>query len=119
MWTVTFFASTAVICGLSALSTLWLVARAAHERASLDRRVRSVESQLRSLTDSTSEQAEVLAALANRVKMMRVRTAVNHVQDPTGTASSKVDGLPDPHVDPEGWRTAMNKRLGASRIPRS
>lgn len=44
-----------------------------------------------------------LEVLANRVKMMRVRTAANHVKDqPTE---------PDPYKDPEAWRKAMNLKL--------
>jgi hypothetical protein len=58
-----------------------------------------------------SELEETMAVLANRVKMSRVRTAATHAEKPSSD-------LPDPHTDPDGWRTAMNKKLAAARLPR-
>ena len=68
------------------------------------------ESALRSLKESVQEHSDELLAIANRVKMMKVRAATSH------TDGKKSDGLPDPYKDPDGWRAAMNSRMAKQRI---
>lgn len=60
-------------------------------------------SRLKSVETSQEEIAETVKQLANRVKMQRVRTAINHTNDePTN---------PDPYTNPDAWRRAANKRI--------
>lgn len=68
-------------------------------------------SRLKSLETSLEDLSETVTALANRVKMMRVRTAVNHVPDSKQPAT----GFPDPYTDPDRWRAAMNSRIAQGR----
>lgn len=105
------FSIVLIAIGLAIWLTLaLLVARiAARVRALEDRYALSSPSAIESLRTVQQEQADALAALANRVKMQRVRTAVNHVQEDR-------DGLPDPHKDPDAWRKAMNAKLALTRI---
>jgi len=67
-------------------------------------RITSIETSLHELQDE-------LQHLANRVKMIRVRNTTDHA---TGNSKPKTgpDGLPDPYTDPDGWRKAMNAKLG-------
>lgn len=67
----------------------------------------SNESRLKSLEACVAEQADALLAVANRVKMQKVRNAANHVAD---------SGLPDPYKDPDGWRKAMNSKLQKGKL---
>jgi hypothetical protein len=66
---------------------------------------------VQSLQTSLEETQSALEHLANRVKMQRVRNATDHA---TGNGKAKLgaDGLPDPYTDPDGWRKAMNAKLG-------
>lgn len=100
---VIFIAACAVLSVLSALVSLQAARNARADLESLDRRLHLLESSTRSLQDSATSQAETLEQLANRVKMQRVRNAVNH--------AARDNDEPDPYRDPNAWRQAMNKRL--------
>lgn len=69
------------------------------------------ESRLRSLETSQAELSDALTEVANRVKMMKVRGAVNHVR----SDQAKSDD-PDPHKEPDRWREWMNSRLARARL---
>lgn len=76
------FALLAILCVCSLGTALYAV-RIAARRTELPRaELRSYASKLASIEEIQSEQAETLKQLANRVKMQRVRTAINHVSDP-------------------------------------
>lgn len=95
-------------CFLSVLAAFSSVRTAAALRALRDRWPQLSESRLHSIETSLAEQADALQAVANRVKMQKVRNAANHAQG---------SGEPDPYSDPDGWRRAMNKRLSTMRTP--
>lgn len=65
-------------------------------------------SRLQSIETSIEDLAETVSALANKIKMMRVRTVVAH--------PGQSEKLPDPYKDPDGWRKAMNSRLASDRL---
>lgn len=71
---------------------------------------RSLDSRVASLEQSVADWQSTLEQLANRVKMMRVRNAVNHVADKTD---------PDPYRDPNAWRAKMNRELAFGKLPRT
>jgi hypothetical protein len=64
---------------------------------------------LQLLERNLNDQQETMTELANRVKMMKVRSAVRH-------GSTDPDAMPDPYRDPDGWRNAMNRRIAAKRL---
>lgn len=98
----------AILCPILAYFAARSAARGA---GSSPARLRSIESRIESLENSVSEWSQLTTDLANRVKMMRVRAAT------AGPSSSGRQGeLPDPYRDPDGWRQAMNKRIGQQRI---
>lgn len=116
--------STALTVGACLLSLVacWFAARTAiRQRVLLDHlrdlslsheelRSHSGSAKLQSRLDELEQTVEVLA---NRVKMQKVRNAALHVQrdaDP---------GLPDPYKDPDGWRRAMNTKLGLGKLAAS
>lgn len=103
------FALSVAACFLSLLAAFSAVRTAVALRELQDRWPHLSESRLDSLETSLAEQADALQAVANRVKMQRVRNAANHV----GTTTAE----PDPYKDPDAWRQAMNKRIAAQRIP--
>lgn len=85
---------------------LYLSVRNAARVRELSRRQPDLRaSRLQSIETSLEELSETVRELANRVKMMRVRTAINHTSDKRG-------GLPDPYQDPDAWRREANKSLG-------
>lgn len=65
-------------------------------------------SRVESLETSVEEMGETLRELANKVKMMRVRTAVHHTKDATAN--------PDPYQNPDEWRKQMNRTLTQRKI---
>lgn len=101
-------AGTFVLC---LICLFWLVRLAARVSELQDASQFSKASRVASLEERLTETEETLSGLANRVKMMRVRSAVNHVPD-----KAAPNGLPDPHRDPDGWRRAMNTRLAQSKL---
>lgn len=103
-WNAFFSVASVGLCVLCTLANLYIVRSAQAARASQDRKLRSLESAQHSLTTLTQEQSELLEALANKVKMQRVRNVVAH------SAGSKT-AMPDPYRDPDAWRKAMNAKL--------
>jgi hypothetical protein len=73
-----------------------------------DRPESSQVSRIKSLETSLAETNDALAAVANRVKMMRVRSAANHTADR--------DDSPDPYKDPDRWRQSINKQIALGRL---
>ena len=110
MWTITFCALSVV---LSILSLAWArsaVLTARHALASPPQKLASLTSQVESLTTSRDEMLSLLADLANRLKMQRVRAATSHTdRGPTPTRGGGDE--PDPYKDPEAWRKMMNRRM--------
>jgi hypothetical protein len=70
--------------------------------------LRSHASRIELLEDSQQSAVTELTALANRVKMQRVRAATDHASRPAGD--------PDPYTNPDEWRSVMNKRLAAAKL---
>jgi len=62
-----------------AARALYIARNAAERLASSQTAPASFESRISSLADSLAETQDALQTLANRVKMMRVRNAANHV----------------------------------------
>jgi hypothetical protein len=109
------FVLSAIAAGFSVVAMLYAARSAALLRAlrvaSADfpqPRMQSIERSVTSLTERLGEAEEALKLVANRVKMMRVRSAATH------TDSSP--GEPDPKSDPERWRTWMNAKLSRQRF---
>lgn len=69
----------------------------------------STELRLSSLETSRDELSQNLADLANRVKMMRVRTTIAH-------PGKQGEIFPDPYKDPDGWRKQMNARIMRQKV---
>jgi hypothetical protein len=92
--------ATCILCGLAAIAAAIFARRLAESQGP---RECSCESRVRSLTASVEDQATAMLDLANRMKMIKVRSASNHAMKP--------DGPPDPFKDPDGWRRAMNARI--------
>ena len=106
-----FSALSVALATLSLILAFWSARVARRAAASALEKPRSIESRIASLESSVSEWSQLTTDLANRVKMMRVRAAT------AGPSSSARQGeLPDPYRDPDGWRQAMNKRIGQQRI---
>lgn len=103
MWTGFFYALSAILCSLCMVATIYVALRAAHERESLLRKLRSCESQTKSCTDSLDELREIVESVAQSQKMQRVRRVTRHA------AGSQ--GEPDAKADPEAWRAWMNSKL--------
>lgn len=96
-----FFALAASIACLSAAIGLFAAARAVKVSASLRHKQRSLELQMQSQQQLAEEMQSALTDVTNRVKMMRVRNAANHVGN----------GKADPYSNPDAWRREMNKTL--------
>lgn len=111
MWGVFLLVSSALLALGSLLAALFAVriARAAAELAEANTRL--PESALQSLRESIQEHGDMLLALANRVKMMKVRSASSHTDAP-----AKNGALPDPYKNPDEWRKAMNERIARNKI---
>lgn len=102
-----FFALLAILCFASMAASLIAVRIASRAMASQPADVALFASKLRSIEHCQAEQGETLTQLANRVKMQRVRTAINHIADPEpepGTIKDQlrrkaglIAGKPAPH----------------------
>lgn len=108
MWSNIFNALSVSICAVCLIMAIWNVRVAIHERESLVRRVRSLESSMDSVKVTIEENSGALSEVANRVKMMRVRAAANH----TGSSPSE----PDPYRDPDNWRKSMNSKIQKAKL---
>jgi len=93
------------------VACLFAVRTATQQSESLVRRLRSVESLTQSLRESSAEQLQTVADLANRLKMIRVRSALSHAERKTDA-----EELPDPYKEPDKWRTMANRRLSEQRL---
>ena len=102
-------ASTAILSLGVAMRALSAARSAAHVQELPHQRLRSCESAVQSLAESREEQAAAMLDLANRLKMIKVRSASIHATRTEGE-------MPDPYTDPDRWRTAMNKRIAMQRI---
>lgn len=100
----------AIALVISIATALFLARTVVRVQALQDRYARLPVSRIESLATAQAELAETMEALANRVKMQRVRNAANHVPDLAPSS------IPDPHRDPDGWRKAMNAKLALARI---
>ena len=112
MWFILAGFSIACIVASFLLSLLALKSAATAAAALPDlqeRRLRSIELRTESVQASLTETQEALSQVANKVKMMRVRSAANHVND------SKTDE-PDPHREPDRWRDWMNQKIARKRV---
>jgi len=98
-----------VLAFFLSLGAIFFAARSAiAARELLDQNSRLPVSRINSLETSLQDTQDALAAVANRVKMQRVRAAADHAIKKDKVGSS---GEPDPRTDPEGWRTWMNSQL--------
>jgi hypothetical protein len=94
MWITIFFASVAILCVCSLLGSLHAVRIARATTAWRPVHLASIESKLRSIESSQADTGDALMTLANKVKMQRVRTAANHINDrPDDEAGSLKDRL--------------------------
>ena len=103
------FALTAIALVLAIGGCLFAAVTAAAVRELRDRLQSLPVSRLLSLDKSVQDTQEVLAELAQRVKMMKVRSAVNHVRRGD-------QGEPDARLDPEAWRNWKNAQLRAGEF---
>lgn len=104
------FAFSVIACLLSLGGLVCVAVVAVRLRELQDRLTPLPLLRLGSVERSLAELTATMQELANRVKMQRVRAAVNHVPDRPVDES-----LPDPYRDPDGWRKAMNERLTRNR----
>jgi hypothetical protein len=51
-----------------------------------------------------------LEVVANRVKMMKVRGAANHVRE------DRPSETPDPYKNPDAWRLWMNNQMARGKV---
>jgi len=94
MWITIFFALLAILCVCSLLASLAAVRIARATTVWRPAHLASIESKLRSIESSQADTADGLLALANRVKMHRVRNAANHIADrPEDDGASVKDRL--------------------------
>lgn len=98
-------AAASIYCAIRAVSAAQAAARA---QGSLLRAAPSFESRIESLMNSRDEITAALDALAQRVKMQRVRNATDHATGPRA--------IPDPYKDPDGWRAAVNSQLARGKL---
>lgn len=109
MWPVFSNVLSALACFLSILAVISAALSAIRVRELQDRKLHWPESRIKSLETSLTDTQDALEEVANRVKMMKVRSAARHVQEKASD--------PDPYTQPDEWRRAMNKRLADSRQP--
>jgi hypothetical protein len=103
------FNALSVLAFFLSLAAFWLAVQSAtHVQELRDRPESSQVSRIKSLETSLAETNDALAAVANRVKMMRVRSAANHTADR--------DDSPDPYKDPDRWRQSINKQIALGRL---
>lgn len=72
------FVLLAILCVASLVLSYFAVRTATRRTAFPQQKLALLESKLASIENSMTDQGETLNALANRVKMQRVRTAINH-----------------------------------------
>ena len=110
MWTGIFFALSVTVCIVCSAVSLSAVRLATRASESARRRLSSCESRVELLEDSHKQALTLMADLANRLKMTRVRAANAHsVPNPDASIA------PDPYKDPEAWRKMMNRRMAEAK----
>jgi len=109
MWLTFFFVLTAVTACASLAISVFAARRAGLALASPPQRLRSVESRLQSCEQLVEEHTQAMTDMANRLKMIKVRSATSH-------AAKDDNSLPDPYRDPDGWRRAMNSRIALNKL---
>jgi len=77
----------------SLCASLIAVRIAVRQRELPGQRLRSIESGLNVVAEKQTEFALTLEQLANKVKMMRVRSAINHQSDPPTAEENGKDAL--------------------------
>jgi len=108
MWSGIFNALSASSFILSILA-LYFAVRSAIRARELQATLRPLPlSRLQSIETSQAEMLVELQAVANSLKMQKVRAAANH------TSGRSAD--PDPYKDPDAWRKMMNTRLAQAKI---
>jgi len=94
------------------IAAIFFAARTATAAQELrDKLQRSPVSRIASLEESHQNMAEELQHLANRVKMMKVRRATDHVRDDEPRSRE-----PDPYKDPDAWRASINSKLARAKL---
>lgn len=113
MWNVISSVLSVSACFLSIAAVFFSVRSVKAARELLAQSKALPASRINSLETSLRDTQDALEVVANRVKMQRVRTIATHATETTSRASGKNE--PDPHTDPEGWRTWMNAQLRKPR----
>jgi uncharacterized protein YlxW (UPF0749 family) len=112
MWLADFSNVLSVLSFIVSLAAALFAARTATAARELrDRAMRYPTSRIESLQESLHSTQEELHNLANRVKMMKVRRAADHIRD-----DAPVSRDPDPHKEPDRWREWMNSKLARAKI---
>jgi len=111
LWTGTFFVLSVMACIACSAVSLYAVRLATRASESVRRRLSSCESRVELLEDSHREGLTLMADLANRLKMTRVRNANAH-----SAQSPDVSTDPDPYKDPEAWRKMMGRRMAEAKM---
>ena len=102
--------SSVALCFAFLTATIYVARSAALERASLQARLRVVESRIELLERSVTDWSQATTDIAQSIKMTRVRKAAKL------DSSDQATTMPDPHKDPEAWRKAMNLDLARRRL---
>lgn len=111
-WHAILSVSSAILCACLLAGCIHVVHRAHRRLASLEPRLRFVESRCSSFKESIDTLSLELERLANRVKMQKVRNVTEHS---AGTMKPN-GGEPNPATDPELWRAWQNKQLRPTNV---
>lgn len=109
MWSVISSVLSVLACFLSIAAVFYSARSVTVSRELLDQSSRLPASRISSLETSLADTQDALQAVANRVKMQRVRNIADHATGPRTKVGSS--GEPDAATDPEGWRNWMNAQL--------
>lgn len=115
MWPSVLCIAFSAIALLVSLIACFYAVKDATALASLQERMKiSPVSRLESCESSIESLAVEMGNLANRVKMIKVRRAADHVKDDDG--NDRLPGEPDWRKDPEAWRNWKNQQIQAARL---
>lgn len=99
----------AVLALVLSIASAFIAARVAVLHRELWERFKTSDaSRMESLAQSVREVEAALEVVATSVRMSRVRRAATEREQ-------KTSELPDPYRDPDGWRNAVNARLGQQK----
>lgn len=105
-----FFIASNVVALVLALGAIFFTARIAVALRGLSEELRRFDlSRMESTARSLQEVQLALDELATSVRMSKVRRSALPI--------AERDRMPDPYKDPDGWRSAMNSKLGRARVP--